>query len=132
MMFESVPIPAFNPMRDVWLPLDLSNPASFNVMMAHSSAHLAYFFSPTGPGFRGTNSPEALRFKSDAIKILNQWLNDPEKALGKDAFVAVVRLLTFEVGPSLPLRPADGCLTIACSGTGELRKNGKSTGTAFD
>lgn len=85
-------------MRDVWFPLDLSNAASFNIMMAHSAAHLADFYGATGPS-RGTNSPEALRFKSDAVGVLNQWLNDPEKALCNNAFVAVVRLLTFEVAP---------------------------------
>lgn len=97
MMFETVPIRAFNPMRDVWFPLDLSNAASFNTIMAHSAAHLAYFYGGTGP-FHGTNSPAALRFKSDAVGILNQWLGDPERALSNETFAAVTRILTFEVG----------------------------------
>ncbi|PYI09603.1 hypothetical protein BO78DRAFT_404830 [Aspergillus sclerotiicarbonarius CBS 121057] len=95
MMFESFPAPSFNPMRDVWFPLDLSNPASFNAIMAHSAAHLAHYYGATTPT-QGTNSVEALRFKADAVKILSQWLNDPQKALSNDAFAAVVRLLTFE------------------------------------
>lgn len=97
MMFDAMPIQAFNPMKDVWFPLDLSNAASFNTIMAHSAAHLASFYGGTGP-CRGTSCAAALRFKSDAVRILNQWLGDPERALGNDAFAAVTRLLTFEVG----------------------------------
>lgn len=96
MMFENMPTPIFNPMRDVWLPLDLSNPASFNAIMAHSAAHLAHYYGGMTPT-RGTNSSEALKFKADAVKILTQWVNNPETALSNDAFAAVVRLLTFEV-----------------------------------
>lgn len=96
MMFEDMPNSDFNPMRDVWFPLDLSNAACFNVIMAHSAAHLAYFYEGTTPT-RGTNSFEALKYKSEALEILNQWLNDPIRALSNDTFAAVVRLLTFEV-----------------------------------
>lgn len=96
MMFENMPASSFNPMRDVWFPLDLSNPASFNAIMAHSAAHLAHYYGGMTPT-RGTNSSEALKFKADAVEILTHWVNDPEKALSNDAFVAVVRLLTFEV-----------------------------------
>ena len=96
MMFENMPAPIFNPMRDVWFPLDLSNPASFNAIMAHSAAHLAHYYGGMTPT-RGTNSSEALKFKADAVKILTQWVNNPETALSNDAFAAVVRLLTFEV-----------------------------------
>lgn len=84
-------------MRDVWFPLDLSNPASFNAIMAHSAAHLAHCYGGMTPQSKGTNSAEALKFKADAVEILSQWLNDPEKSLSNDAFAAVVRLLTFEV-----------------------------------
>lgn len=96
MMFEEMPTSDFNPMRDVWFPLDLSNAACFNVIMAHSAAHLAYFYDGTATT-RGTNSFEALKYKSEALEILNQWLNDPMRALSNDTFAAVVRLLTFEV-----------------------------------
>lgn len=96
MMFENMPASSFNPMRDVWFPLDLSNPASFNAIMAHSAAHLAHQYGGTTPNC-GTKSWEALRFKADAVNILTQWVNDPQMALSNDAFAAVVRLLTFEV-----------------------------------
>lgn len=96
MMFENMPSSSFNPMRDVWFPLDLSNPASFNGIMAHSAAHLAHYYGGMTPTC-GTNSSEALKFKADAVKILTHWVNDPEKALSNAAFAAVVRLLTFEV-----------------------------------
>ena len=46
---------------------------------------------------RGTTEFEALQYKAQAVKILNQWLNDPVQSLSNDAFAAVVRLLTFEV-----------------------------------
>jgi hypothetical protein len=96
MMFEDVPTSHFNPMRDVWFPLDLSNAASFNAIMAHSAAHLAYYQGGSSPTL-GTKSSDALRYKADAIAILNKWLNDPAMALGNEAIAAVVRLLTFEV-----------------------------------
>lgn len=96
MMFDDMPTSNFNPMKDVWFPLDLSNPASFNAIMAHSAAHLAHYYGGVTPT-KGTKSAEALRFKADAVEILNQWVNDPEKALSNDTFAAAVRLLTFEV-----------------------------------
>ncbi|KAH8693641.1 hypothetical protein BGW36DRAFT_383425 [Talaromyces proteolyticus] len=95
MMFGKTPASDFNPMRDVWFPLDLSNAASFNAIMAYSAAHLAYFYGGTAPT-RRTNSSKALKYKLNAIEILSQWMNDPEKALSNDAFAGSVRLLTFE------------------------------------
>ncbi|KAK9427125.1 hypothetical protein V1505DRAFT_318100 [Lipomyces doorenjongii] len=89
MMFEDLTITSFNPMRDVWFPLDLSNASSFNTVMAHSAAHLAYLQG-------ATDSVDALRYKAEAVRILNIWLNDPIKSLSDEAFAAVVRLLTFE------------------------------------
>jgi hypothetical protein len=96
MMFEDLDIPTFNPMKDVWFPLDLSNASSFNAIMAHSAAHLSHLYAGTSPQ-RGTNSSDALRFKSEAVRILHEWLSIPDKALSYDAFAAVIRLLTFEV-----------------------------------
>ncbi|KAK9491414.1 hypothetical protein V1508DRAFT_357993 [Lipomyces doorenjongii] len=89
MMFEELTITSFNPMRDVWFPLDLSNASSFNTVMAHSAAHLAYLQG-------GMDSVDALRYKAEAMRILNIWLGDPTKSLSDEAFAAVVRLLTFE------------------------------------
>ncbi len=95
MMFEDLPCTRFNPMRDVWFPLDLSNAASFNAVMAQSAAHLAYV-----QGISDSEQP--LKFKVEAVRIVTGWMNDPERALSDDAFAAVLRLLTYEVrGPVL-------------------------------
>ncbi|PHH64642.1 hypothetical protein CDD82_1748 [Ophiocordyceps australis] len=89
MMFENMPMSLFNPMRDVWFPLDLSNAASFNAILAHAAAHLARM--------RGRkSSSDALKFKREAIRIVNQWINMPDRALSDDVFAAVLRLLTYE------------------------------------
>lgn len=90
MMFEDMPRSAFNPMRDVWMPLDLSNAASFYAIMAHASAHLVFL--------RGQrSSSQALKFKTEAMVLVNQWMSNPEQRLCDDTFAAVLRLLTFEV-----------------------------------
>ncbi|KAM5349382.1 hypothetical protein ACJ41O_005887 [Fusarium nematophilum] len=89
MMFEDIHVQGFNPMRDVWFPLDLSNAASFNAIMAHSAAHLARM-----QGFH--QSKEALRFKAEAVRIVKIWMEDSELALGDDVLAAVLRLLTYE------------------------------------
>ncbi|CAL5870520.1 uncharacterized protein PFLUO_LOCUS4757 [Penicillium psychrofluorescens] len=95
MMFEDLDVTEFNPMRDVWFPLDLSNASSFNCIMAHSAAHLSHLYAGTPPR-RGTNSSDTLKYKIEAVRILRLWLCDPEKELSDDSFAAVVRLLTFE------------------------------------
>jgi hypothetical protein len=90
MMFEDTPAATFNPMRDVWFPLDLSNAASFNAVMAHAAAHLSRM--------RGIKtSDEALKYKAEAVRIVRLWMSDPTRALSDDIFAAVIRLLTFEV-----------------------------------
>jgi hypothetical protein len=96
MMFEDLDVTAFNPMKDVWFPLDLSNASSFNCIMAHSAAHLYHLYAGT-PARRGSISSDALKYKIEAVRILRLWLGDPEKELSDDSFAAVVRLLTFEV-----------------------------------
>ncbi|KAJ6142255.1 Protein of unknown function DUF3468 [Penicillium chrysogenum] len=95
MMFEDLHVTEFNPMKDVWFPLDLSNASSFNCIMAHSAAHLSHLYAGTPPR-RGSSSSDALKYKTEAIRILRLWLGDPEKELSDDSFAAVVRLLTFE------------------------------------
>ncbi|KAF7522759.1 hypothetical protein PCG10_007273 [Penicillium crustosum] len=95
MMFEDLDVTKFNPMRDVWFPLDLSNASSFNCIMAHSAAHLSHLYAGTPPR-RGSASSDALKYKIEAVRILRLWLSDPEKELSDDSFAAVVRLLTFE------------------------------------
>ncbi|KOC09041.1 hypothetical protein COH20_004729 [Aspergillus flavus] len=88
-MSVALPHAAFDPIREVWLPLDLSNSASFNATMAHAAAHLAYLHGELA-------SPEALRYKTEAISIITKWLDDPEQALRNETLVSVVRLLMFE------------------------------------
>ncbi|KAF5989662.1 hypothetical protein FBULB1_665 [Fusarium bulbicola] len=89
MMFGPSPDGAFSPMRDVWLPLDLSNPASFNALMALSAAHLSRM-----QGF--SQSEVALEFKSEAVRIVQLWMQDPERAVSDDVLAAIIRLLTYE------------------------------------
>ncbi|PCG90038.1 Protein of unknown function DUF3468 [Penicillium occitanis (nom. inval.)] len=79
----------FNPMRDVWFPLDLSNAASFYGIMAHSAAHLAYLHGQE-------DAVEVLKYKSEAVSLINRWMQDEKTALDDATFAAVVRLLTFE------------------------------------
>ncbi|KAF5716024.1 hypothetical protein FGLOB1_2801 [Fusarium globosum] len=89
MMFGPSLDGAFSPMRDVWLPLDLSNPASFNALMALSAAHLSRM-----QGF--SQSEIALEFKSEAVRIVQLWMQDPERAVSDDVLAAILRLLTYE------------------------------------
>ena len=89
MVFEQSEEDAFNPMRDVWLPLDLSNAASFNTLMAHSAAHLASMHGVE-------RSQESLMFKARALQIVRKWMDDPKLALGDDTMAAVLRLLNYE------------------------------------
>ncbi|KAJ0156648.1 Heterokaryon incompatibility protein 6, OR allele [Fusarium oxysporum f. sp. albedinis] len=89
MTFGPSPDGAFSPMRDVWLPLDLSNPASFNALMALSAAHLSRM-----QGF--SQSEVALEFKSEAVRIVQLWMQDPERAVSDNVLAAILRLLTFE------------------------------------
>ncbi|KAF5856106.1 hypothetical protein ETB97_007868 [Aspergillus alliaceus] len=81
--------PTFDPVREVWLPLDFSNTASFHVTMAHAAAHLAYLHGELA-------SPEALHYKTDAISVITKWLDDPLQSLRNETLVSVVRLLMFE------------------------------------
>ncbi|KAF5647938.1 tachykinin family [Fusarium sp. NRRL 52700] len=89
MMFGPSLDGAFSPMRDVWLPLDLSNTASFNALMALSAAHLSRM-----QGF--SQSEVALEFKSEAVRIVQLWMQDPGRAVSDDVLAAIVRLLTYE------------------------------------
>ncbi|KAL3959312.1 hypothetical protein ACCO45_007474 [Purpureocillium lilacinum] len=81
MMFEDLPAATFNPVRDVWFPLDVSNAASFNVVLAHSAAHIARMH-----GY--TTSNEALKFKMEAIRIVASWMDDPQQALSDEVIAA--------------------------------------------
>lgn len=80
----------FTPFRDIWIPLDLSNVASFNGILAHAAADLN--------GRReGTDKSEILRFKTEAIGTINLWLSTSTSVIKDEVFAGVVRLLTFEV-----------------------------------
>ncbi len=92
MMFDQLPMDTFNPMRDVWFPLDLSNAASFNIIMAHSAAHLARMQGMKTSGV-------ALRYKTEAVRILSTWMTQNSDAASDDIIAAVLRLLTYEVSP---------------------------------
>ncbi|KAK6209099.1 hypothetical protein LQW54_006552 [Pestalotiopsis sp. IQ-011] len=81
---------SFNPLLDVWLPLDLSNAASFNAMMANSAAHLSMM-----QGKR--NSPESLHFKDEALRIIGNWLTESSGAPSDEIIAAVLRLMSYEV-----------------------------------
>ncbi|KAH8692229.1 fungal-specific transcription factor domain-containing protein [Talaromyces proteolyticus] len=89
MMFEESPSMDFNPMRDVWFPLDLSNAASFYGILAHAAAHLSYLHGQK-------HAVEVLKYKAEAVSLINKWMNDKESALNDATFAAVVRMLTFE------------------------------------
>jgi hypothetical protein len=84
----------FSPFRDIWMPLDLSNIASFNGIMAHAAAHLSQIQHKHV-------SPETLRYKTEIIEFVNRWLGNPNTAFKDEVFAAVLRLFTFEVGQAL-------------------------------
>lgn len=85
-----LPASIISTVRDIRLPLDLSNAASFNVCMAHAAAHMAQT--------KGQRcSTTALEFKLEAMRIIAEWIRNKAKALSDDMFVAVLRLLKYEV-----------------------------------
>lgn len=84
----------FSPFRDIWMPLDLSNIASFNGIMAHAAAHLSQI------RYKDI-SPEALSYKTETIELVNRWIGNPMTAFKDETFAAVLRLLSFEVCEAL-------------------------------
>lgn len=90
MTFDDTSKNTFNPLRDVFFPLDLCNAASFNAVMAQSAAHLARMQGKT-------HSTEALKFKAEAIRILSEWMADEKLALSDDVLAAISRILAYEV-----------------------------------
>lgn len=85
----------FTPFRDIWIPLDLSNAASFHGILAHAAADL------NGRREDAAKS-EVLKFKTEAIGTINLWLSTSTTAIKDEVFAGVVRLLTFEVCGILP------------------------------
>lgn len=90
MVFDGNPTRSFNPLLDIWLPLDLSNAAAFNAMMANSAAHLSMM-----QGKR--NSSESLHFKDEALRIIGDWLAESSGAPSDEVIAAVLRLMSYEV-----------------------------------
>lgn len=77
-------------MRDLYVPIDLSQEAATHAVLAHAACHVAYL--------RGERqSIKAITHKMAAIHLVNEYLNDPVKSVSDEAFSAVLRLLTFEV-----------------------------------
>ncbi|KAE8359041.1 hypothetical protein BDV27DRAFT_59371 [Aspergillus caelatus] len=89
-MSNAFPCVTFDPIWEVWLPLNLSNSASLNAIMAHAAAHLAYLHGEL-------DCPVALRYKTEAISTITEWLDNPEQALQIETLTSVVQLLMFEV-----------------------------------
>jgi hypothetical protein len=82
----------FDPIRDLYIPVDLSQVASVHGILAHSASHMAYLRQEK------SNSLQALNHKMRAIQLVNEALNDPVRGVSDDIVSAVLRLLTFEVG----------------------------------
>lgn len=78
-------------MRDLYIPVDLSQAASVHAVLAHSASHMAYLRQER------SDSVTALTHKMAAIRLVNKSLNDPVKAVSDENISAVMRLLTFEV-----------------------------------
>ncbi|ETS75108.1 hypothetical protein PFICI_13592 [Pestalotiopsis fici W106-1] len=89
MVFDGNPTKSFNPLLDVWLPLDLSNAAAFNALMANSAAHLSMM---QGKRY----SPESLHFKNEALRIIGEWLTESSGAPSDEVIAAVLRMMTYE------------------------------------
>ncbi|RDK39037.1 hypothetical protein M752DRAFT_338396 [Aspergillus phoenicis ATCC 13157] len=79
----------FDPVRDVWLPLDLSNSASFCALMAHAAAHVAHRQGQT-------RSIGSEKFRTLAVGIIAKWLADERRSTQDDTITAIARLLMFE------------------------------------
>lgn len=89
---------SISPFRDIWIPIDLSNAASFNGILAHAAADLN--------GRReDEDKSEILKFKTEAIGTINLWLKSSTSAIKDKVVAGVVRLLTFEVR----------CILLFCS-----------------
>lgn len=81
----------FDPIRDLYIPVDLSQPATVHAVLAHSASHMAFLRQER------SDSVKALTHKMASIRLVNESLNDPLKAVSNENLSAVMRLLTFEV-----------------------------------
>ncbi|RDH26601.1 hypothetical protein BDQ94DRAFT_177396 [Aspergillus welwitschiae] len=69
----------FDPVRDVWLPLDLSNSASFCALMAHAAAHVAHLQGQA-------NTIQSEKFRMLAVGIIAKWLADERSTQDETIF----------------------------------------------
>jgi hypothetical protein len=76
----------FSQFRDIWMPLDLSNLASFYGILAHAAANLSQ-------NRYGESGLEALAYKTETTEFVNKWLGDLMTAFKDEAFAAILRLL---------------------------------------
>jgi hypothetical protein len=83
--------PVFDPIRNLYVAIDLSQPAFVHATLAHSASHMAWLRQER------SNSIQAITHKMAAIQMINQSLDDPVKAISDETFSAVCRILTFEV-----------------------------------
>ncbi|PYI09351.1 hypothetical protein BO78DRAFT_44192 [Aspergillus sclerotiicarbonarius CBS 121057] len=86
---EFSPNTGFDPIRDVWLPMDLSNSAAFCALMAHAAAHVAHRHGQT-------KSLESEKFRTLAVGIIAKWLADERRSTQDETVAAIARLLMFE------------------------------------
>jgi len=84
--------PTFDPIKDLYIPVDLAYVASVHGILAHSASHLAYLRQER------SLSIQAIGHKMNAIRLVNRALNDPMKAISDETFSAVMKLVTYEVG----------------------------------
>lgn len=81
----------FDSIRDLFIPVDLSQVALVHAVLAHSASHLASL------RHNRNDSLQAIEHKMAAIRLVNEALGDPVKATSDENVSAVMRLLTFEV-----------------------------------
>lgn len=67
-----------------------ANVVSYNMALAQSAAHMAHLQRCNVPN-------EALIFKHGAIKVLQEWIEDPLLAYTDETVNALFQLMTYEV-----------------------------------
>jgi hypothetical protein len=82
-----IPLGPFDPMKNVFLPLVISNPLLVQAALVQSATHLAalYSWDPTAVGSV---------YRSETVRMLNERLKSPSKAVTDDTIAAVISLAT--------------------------------------
>lgn len=78
------------PMRKALFALAMHDEALFHTVMPHYIARYQIRFSVGDPA-------ESLKHRTQAIRIVNERLRDPEKALTDGTIAAVANLASYEV-----------------------------------